>query len=73
MEKNIGQIDRVLRILIGAVILWQGVLMSNIILIVLGSVLILTGLVGKCGIYKMLGVNTCRNCEVPPQKEEAKY
>jgi hypothetical protein len=47
--------------------------MSNIILIVLGSVLILTGLVGKCGIYKMLGVNTCRNCEVPPQKEEVKY
>jgi hypothetical protein len=73
MEKNIGQIDRVLRILIGAVILWQGILMSNIILIALGSVLILTGLVGKCGIYKMLGVNTCRNCEVPAQKEEVKY
>lgn len=59
MNRNIGTIDRVLRILVGVVLIalavngtigWWGWL---------GVIPLLTGLVRTCPAYSMLGVNTC--------------
>ena len=58
--KNVGGIDRALRIIIGLVLIalvftgpqtpwgWIGILP------------LATGLLGWCGLYKVLGVNTCK-------------
>lgn len=59
MNRNIGTIDRVLRILVGVVLIaltvngtigWWGWL---------GVIPLMTGLVRTCPAYSLLGVNTC--------------
>jgi len=59
MNRNIGTIDRVLRILVGVVLIaltvsgtigWWGWI---------GAVPLLTGLLSTCPAYSLLGVKTC--------------
>ena len=64
MKKNMGNADRIIRILLAAVfaVLYftntiTGTL--GLILLVLGIVFLLTSLVGSCPLYAVLGVNTC--------------
>lgn len=64
MKKNMGSLDRILRVLVAIVI---GVLYYNgtisgtlgIVLVVLGAVFLLTSLIGFCPLYKPFGMNTC--------------
>lgn len=64
MLKNVGNTDRIIRLLAAAAFAWlyfsgtvAGVL--GIVLLVLGVVFTLTALVGTCPIYQLLGVSTC--------------
>ena len=59
MSRNEGTNDRVLRVILGLVLLslvfigpqtWWGLI---------GLVPLVTGLMGSCPVYSMLGVNTC--------------
>lgn len=59
MSRNEGTIDRVLRIILGLVLLsllfvgpqtWWGLI---------GLVPLLTGLMGSCPVYSILGISTC--------------
>jgi len=59
MEKNVGGIDKVVRIVLGLVIIGLGIYFKNWLGII-GLPLLLTGLIGKCGLYKILGINTCK-------------
>jgi len=66
MHKNVGSADRVIRILlalaIGAVIFAK--IVSGVLAIVLGIfavVFLITGLIGWCGLYALLGINTGAN------------
>lgn len=59
--KNVGKTDRIIRVVLSLVILWQALMSFNVILLVVGIMLLLTGLVGKCGLYKLLKINTCKN------------
>jgi amino acid transporter len=64
MKKNIGTIDRLLRLLVGVII---GILyVTNAIsgalgiaALVLGIIFIATSVVSICPIYLVLGLNTC--------------
>ena len=65
MKKNMGNTDRAIRIIIAAVIAYlyftdkiTGTL--GIVLLVVAAVFLLTSLVGTCGLYSRLGVNTCK-------------
>ncbi len=65
MKKNVGLIDKIIRIIIAAVILVlfltdviTGV--AGIVLLVIGGVLVLTSITGRCGLYYPLGINTCK-------------
>jgi uncharacterized membrane protein YfcA len=59
MTKNVGAIDRTLRIVIGLALI-AGAATSTIGLWgYLGVVPLLTGLIGWCPPYAMLGFNTC--------------
>ena len=59
MSRNEGTIDRVLRVVLGLVLLslvfvgpqtWWGLI---------GLVPLVTGLVGSCPVYSILGISTC--------------
>ncbi|MEP7108797.1 MAG: DUF2892 domain-containing protein [Ferruginibacter sp.] len=64
MKKNMGNVDRVVRLLIAAII---GVLFFTntitgsfaIVLLVLAGVFVLTSLVSSCPLYSLVGFNSC--------------
>lgn len=65
MKNNMGNTDRIIRVLIAAVI---AILFINntitgvlaYVLLVAGIIFLLTSLVGSCPLYSFLGINTCR-------------
>lgn len=62
MTKNIGNIERILRIVIGAALVlgyFVGGQGSYSWLYLLGLIPLATGLIGWCPPYQLLGINTC--------------
>jgi hypothetical protein len=64
MKKNMGNTDRIIRIIVAAAI--AGLFFANvitgtvgIILLVLAGIFVLTSLVSFCPIYTIVGINTC--------------
>lgn len=56
---NVGNVDRVIRIILGLVLAVWAVTAGNLWWI-LGAVLIATGVFRFCGLYRVLGINTCK-------------
>lgn len=59
MEINIGSTERLLRIIVGVVIIALGIYYGSW-WGVIGLVPLLTGLSRFCPLYSMLGMNTCK-------------
>jgi hypothetical protein len=64
MQKNMGSADKIIRIIIAAVVAFlyynktiTGTL--GIVLLVLAGVFVLTSLISFCPLYKLVGLNTC--------------
>ena len=68
MKKNVGSTDKIIRLLIAAVIailILTGVL-SNIVAIIFGIIaaaMIITSFISFCGLYAVFGWNTCASTE----------
>ncbi len=65
MKRNMGTIDRVLRILVAAVVafLYFNGYINGILATVLGVVAVifaLTSFIGTCPLYALFGISTCR-------------
>ena len=64
MTKNVGTIDMWVRIVVGALAMLYSVkyLMGwpSIIVVLLGIIVIGTGIARSCCLYSALGVNTCK-------------
>lgn len=61
MMVNEGKIDRILRVIVGIVLISLVFVGPQTPWGWLGIVPILTGLVGFCPLYRVLGMNTCPN------------
>jgi hypothetical protein len=64
MKANIGTTDKIIRVIIAAVLAilyFTGVVSGTfgIILLVIAAVALITAFTGFCGLYKVLGVSTC--------------
>lgn len=64
MKKNVGNIDKIIRIalaLIFAVLYFTDTITGTLglVLVILGGVFVLTSLVSFCPLYAMVGMNTC--------------
>jgi hypothetical protein len=65
MQKNVGLADRVVRIIAAVglcVLIYMGVLGGQTAQIVVGVVaayLLITGLLARCLVYQMAGIDTC--------------
>lgn len=61
--KNVGSVDRILRIVVGVALL-AGFFMNTTgdyrWLYLIGIVPLATGLVSSCGLYSVFGINTCK-------------
>lgn len=65
MKKNMGNVDRAIRIIVALIIL--GLYFTNmitgtlgIVALVLAGIFVLTSLVSFCPLYTLLGVSTCQ-------------
>lgn len=59
MQANVGKLDRAVRIVVGAVLIAWGLYAQNWWGL-LGVPLLISGFVGVCPLYKLVGINTCR-------------
>jgi hypothetical protein len=60
MTKNVGGIDRILRIVVGIALIAAAATGTVGVWGYIGVVPLLTGLVGWCPPYALLGFNTCK-------------
>jgi len=58
LKRNVGTVDRVIRILLGVGLIGWGIYAQNW-LGALGAIPLLTGIMGTCGLYSLIGVSTC--------------
>lgn len=64
MKKNMGTADRIIRIIIAAIVgmlYYNGTITGTlgIVLLLLSGVFVLTSLVGFCPLYATVGMSTC--------------
>ena len=61
MKKNVGILDRVIRVVLGAALLTFAIIGEGVTAKFgwIGVIPILTAFVGFCPIYTLLGVNSC--------------
>lgn len=70
MKANVGRIDRVIRVILGVLVLLAGILdwfddeVVNTIGIVVGVLLLLTAAIGFCPLYRFLGIRTVKGKKV---------
>jgi hypothetical protein len=72
VKPNVGPTDRIIRLILGIVIILVGVILNSWWGLI-GVVIFLTGLVGRCGLYLPFRINTCKfkpQEPVEPAKEE---
>jgi len=65
MKSNVGGIDRILRIVIGAVLVALAATGQVGVWGCIGLLPLATGLIGWCPPYSLLGINTCKNRNLP--------
>lgn len=63
MDKNIGSVDKIIRVLVGLVLVALVFVGPQTPWGWIGVPFILIALVGTCPIYKIIGVSTCKACE----------
>jgi membrane protein implicated in regulation of membrane protease activity len=59
MDCNIGKIDRIIRLVIGVALLLLAFLLQSVLLGIVGLVVLVTGVIKFCLLYKLLDINTC--------------
>ena len=65
MKKNMGGLDRTIRIVIAivvAVLYYQGMIVGTLayVLIAAAAIFLLTSFVSFCPLYALIGLNTCK-------------
>ncbi len=68
MKKNMGKIDKTVRVLIAIVVgilYFTGTISGTlgIVLMALSAVFLLTSLLNFCPLYVPFGINTCKSCK----------
>ncbi len=67
MEKNIGTVDKIIRGIVGLVLIfvaandYVGSNVFSVIIFILGLIFIFESMFGFCFIYKIFGINTNKN------------
>lgn len=62
ITKNVGKPDRIIRIVAGAALVAAAYFTGGpaaVILALAGAGAMITGFIGWCGVYLLLGINTC--------------
>ncbi len=59
MEKNVGKTDKMIRLVIGAVLIVLAFVWNCWICLIVGLLLVASGILQRCLLYKLMGKSTC--------------
>ena len=59
MQKNVGKLDRIVRVLVGLAIVWAGIYFKSLFGLI-GIIPIITAVIGWCPLYIPFGINSCK-------------
>jgi len=57
-KQNVGKVDRIIRVIVGALLVGNVFVGLQTVVGWVGLILIVTGLFGTCPVYSLLGINT---------------
>jgi hypothetical protein len=60
MKRNVGRIDQIVRYALGAILVVVAILTQIWWLLIPAAIAVVTAAVGRCGLYKLFGINTCK-------------
>ncbi|MDC9727519.1 MAG: DUF2892 domain-containing protein [Candidatus Thioglobus sp.] len=60
MQKNVGKIDKILRIILGIALIIYAIY-GGALWALIGIVPLVTGLMGRCPVYKIFNCSSCEN------------
>jgi hypothetical protein len=64
LKKNVGGIDRILRLVVGAALIIAYFMMENASpFLLIGIIPLATGLISSCPLYSIIGLKTCKACD----------
>jgi hypothetical protein len=74
MARNEGNLDRIIRVLVGAAAIAAALAVGidsaiGILLVVVGAVMLVTAAVGFCPAYRLFGLSTCPVDARPTQRQ----
>jgi len=85
MQKNVGGIDRIARLVVGPILILSGIAgyagmlalavgplsqaLASVIAVLVGTILLITGLVQRCPLNRVIGLDTFRQ-KTPPESED---
>ena len=64
MKVNQSAIERVIRVAVGITLLSLVVIGPQTLWGLIGIVPLITGLIGNCPLYTILGISTCKKCTI---------
>ena len=70
MGANVGNLDRIIRVLFGLILLgipfsnfltsdWLGQFLAGVAILI-GLALLVSGIIARCFVYRAFGINTCK-------------
>jgi general stress protein CsbA len=65
MKANEGSVDRIVRLVLGVILILAAYLSGQCstltwVVGIVGAIALITGAIGWCGLYAVLGINTCK-------------
>ncbi|MDT7868493.1 MAG: DUF2892 domain-containing protein [Candidatus Pacebacteria bacterium] len=79
MKKNLGKIDRIIRFILSLILIYLGYfilpnygIVFSMVSYILAIALIFNALSGYCGLYRLLGINTNKTCDLEKNKKDNK-
>lgn len=69
MKQNVGGYDRIVRIVLGLGGIYAGYVYALWWITALAVVVLLTGLIGWCGLYTVCQISTAKKKKTPPKKQ----
>ncbi len=73
LEKNVGKEDKIVRVVLGIVAFISSAFIQtpwSYLAIIIGIIFIITAILGTCGLYTLLGINTNKKQEKKSNKKE---
>jgi hypothetical protein len=61
--KNVGKTDRIIRLVLGTVLVGVGAFWQCLICAIVGLLLLITGILQTCPAYKLMRIKTCKSNE----------